>query len=43
LDSDEEVFDLDAEDKALFLKTWDLNEGELTDEQILLAIRLGHL
>lgn len=34
---------LDPEDKALFLEVWGLRHGELTDEQILIAINLGHL
>lgn len=34
---------LAPEDKALFLEVWDLRDGELTDEQILIAIHLGHL
>lgn len=34
---------LSAEDKALFLRTWDLKEGDMSDEEILLAIKLGHL
>ncbi len=35
--------ELDPKDKEMFLKTWDLEDGEMTDEQILMAIRLGHL
>jgi hypothetical protein len=34
--------ELTPEDKELFLKVWGLQEGELTDEEILLAIKLGH-
>ena len=34
---------LEPQDKALFLEVWDLRDGELTDEQILIAIHLGHL
>ena len=33
---------LDPKDKEMFLKVWDLKEGELTDQQILLAIALGN-
>lgn len=40
---DERLSNLDPEDKALFVKVWDLADGQLTDEQILMAIRLGHL
>ena len=32
----------DPEDRARFMAAWDLKEGELTDEQILMAIKLGH-
>lgn len=35
--------ELTPEDKALFLKVWGLQEGELTDEEILMAIKLGQL
>jgi hypothetical protein len=35
--------ELTAEDKALFLQTWNLQEGDLTDEEILMAIKLGQL
>jgi len=35
--------DLTPEAKELFLKVWGLNEGDLTDEQILMAIQLGQL
>ena len=38
----EETEELDPEDRARFMATWDLEEGELTDEQILMAIKLGH-
>ena len=34
---------LDPKDKELFLKTWDLEDGEMTDLQILMAIKNGHL
>ena len=34
---------LDSKLKEMFLKEWDLGEDELTDQEILLAIRLGHL
>lgn len=34
--------ELTPEDKELFLKTWNLQEGDLTDEEILMAIKLGH-
>lgn len=34
---------LDPADKARFVEEWNLRDGELTDEQILLAIHLGHL
>ena len=46
MEKDKESFEkptLDPKDKQMFLETWDLKEGELTDEQILLAICLGHL
>lgn len=39
-DSDEV---LTEEDKALFLAEWDLEEGEMTDQQILMAIKNGYL
>lgn len=32
---------LDPADKELFLKVWNLTETEITDEEILLAIKLG--
>jgi hypothetical protein len=35
--------DLNPEDKELFLKVWGLKEGDLPDEQIALAIKLGQL
>ena len=31
------------EDKELFLKAWGLKEELLTDEEILMATKLGHL
>ena len=34
---------LDPKDKELFLKSWNLKEGELTDQEILMAIKLGQL
>ena len=34
---------LDPRDKALFLEEWDLKDGDLTDEQILMAIKTGQL
>ena len=34
---------LDQRNKALFLDEWDLKDGDLTDEQILMAIKTGHL
>ena len=40
--TDEETEELDPEDRARFMAAWDLKEGELTDEQILMAIKLGH-
>lgn len=40
---DECLSNLDPEDKALFVRVWDLADGQLTDEQILMEIRLGHL
>jgi hypothetical protein len=33
--------ELSPKDKALFLKVWKLDGGELTDEEILMAIKLG--
>jgi hypothetical protein len=35
--------ELTPEDKELFLKVWNLDEQELTDEEILMAIKLGQL
>ena len=35
--------ELTPEDKTLFLKVWNLDEQELTDEEILMAIKLGQL
>jgi hypothetical protein len=35
--------ELTPEDKALFLHVWNLDEQELTDEEILMAIKLGQL
>ena len=35
--------DLDPIDKELFLEEWDLKDGDLTDEQILMAIKTGQL
>jgi hypothetical protein len=35
--------ELTPEDKALFLKVWNLKESDLTDEEILIAIKLGQL
>jgi hypothetical protein len=34
---------LDPKDKEMFLKTWDLEDGEMTDLQILMAIKNGQL
>ena len=34
---------LDPRDNALFLGEWDQNDGDLTDEQILMAIKTGQL
>jgi hypothetical protein len=33
---------LDPEDKRLFLKEWGLKEGEMSDDEILMAMALGH-
>ena len=33
---------LTEEDKALFLKAWGLEEGNLTDHEIVMAIQLGY-
>jgi hypothetical protein len=42
---DEETSDndevLDPEDKRLFLKEWGLKEGEMSDDEILMAMALG--
>ena len=35
--------ELTPEDKERFLKVWGLQEGDLTDEEISMAIKLGHL
>jgi hypothetical protein len=35
--------ELTPEDKSLFLKVWNLKEGDLTDEEILMALKLGQL
>ena len=35
--------ELDPKDKELFLKTWDFKDGEISDEAILMLIKLGHL
>lgn len=46
MEEDKESFEeptLSPKDKEMFLEIWDLKEGQLTDEQILLAIQLGHL
>ena len=46
MEEDKESFEeptLDPNDKAMFLEIWDLKEGELTDEQILMAIKLGYM
>ena len=34
---------LDPKDKELFLKAWDLEDGEMTDLEILMAIKNGQL
>ena len=34
---------LNPKDKEMFLKEWDLKEGQLTDQQILMAIKNGQL
>ena len=36
-----EKADLDRVDKELFLTEWDLKDGDLSDEQILMAIKTG--
>ncbi len=41
--NESENLELDPQIKAEFTKAWDLEDGEMTDEQILMAIRLGHL
>ena len=35
--------ELDPKDKELFLKTWGFKDGEISDDEILMAIHLGHL
>ena len=35
--------ELEPKDKELFLNTWDLEDGEMTDLQILMAIKNGQL
>jgi hypothetical protein len=35
--------ELTQSDKELFLKVWKLTETEITDEEIVLAIKLGLL
>ena len=35
--------ELTPEDKELVLKVWGLKEGDLTDEEIVIAIKLGQL
>jgi hypothetical protein len=35
--------ELTPEDKKLYLKDWGLKEGDLTDEEILMVIKLGQL
>jgi hypothetical protein len=35
--------ELTPEDKELFLKVWGLKEGDFTDEEIVIAIKLGQL
>ena len=34
--------ELEPQAKAEFVKEWDLEDGEMTDLQILMAIHLGH-
>ena len=34
---------LDPQDKEMFLKAWNLADGEMTDLQILMAIKNGQL
>ena len=46
MEKDKESFEkpiLDPKDKDMFLEVWDLKEGELTDEQILMVIKLGYM
>ena len=43
LDNNEKDDELDAGDKALFTEKWGFKEGDMTDQEILLAIKLGHL
>jgi hypothetical protein len=38
-----EKHDLDPHAKAEFMNEWDLKDGDLTDEQILMAIKTGQL
>ncbi|MEY4275921.1 MAG: hypothetical protein RIS26_384 [Actinomycetota bacterium] len=33
---------LSPQDRELFLKVWNLSEDDWTDEEILMAISLGH-
>lgn len=35
--------ELDPKDKEMFLKEWDLDDGEMTDLEILMAIKNGQL
>ena len=35
--------ELDPKDKELFLKTWDFKDGDFSDKEILMIIKLGHL
>jgi hypothetical protein len=41
--NESETLELCPKDKELFLKTWDLEGGEMTDLQILIAIKTGQL
>jgi hypothetical protein len=43
LDNKEKDDEVDAGDKALFTETWGIKEGDMRDQEILLAIKLGHL
>jgi hypothetical protein len=43
LDNKEKNDELDAGDKTLFTEAWGIKEGDMTDQEILLAIKLGHL